>query len=65
MCGPHGMNQTGTDQQQTSDWSRAERAGVTDGLRLPASPLISSKEKPETRRLKGRRADEQVGAADR
>ncbi|KAK5851969.1 hypothetical protein PBY51_023479 [Eleginops maclovinus] len=65
MCGPHGTNQTGTDSQQTSDWSRTERSRVTDGLRLPASPLISSKDKLETHRLKGRRADEQVGAADR
>lgn len=55
-CGPHG-----TDQQQTTDWGRPERAGVTDGLRLPASPLISSEEKPETHGLKGCRADEQVG----
>lgn len=38
-----------------------KRAGVTDGLGLPASQLISSEEKPETRGLKGRRADEQVG----
>lgn len=60
-CGPHGTNQAGTDQQQTTDWGRAERAGVTDGLRLPASPLISSEEKPETHGLKGCRADEQVG----
>lgn len=32
-----------TRQQQTTDWgqSRAERAGVTDGLGLPASLLIS------------------------
>lgn len=47
------------------DWGRAERAGVTDGLRQPASPLISSEERPETHgaeRLQSRRAG---GAADR
>lgn len=45
--------------------SRTERTGVTDGLRLPAIPLICSEEKPETHRLRGCRADKQVGAADR
>lgn len=63
MCGPHGTNQTGTDWQQTG--AEQKGPGVTDGLRLPASPLISDEEKPETHRLKGRRADKQVGAADR
>lgn len=53
------------------EWDRAaarqltgaaqKRARVTDGPGLPASQLISSEEKPETRGLKGRRADEQVG----
>lgn len=37
---------------------------MTDGLRLLASQLISSEEKPERRGLKGRGADEQVGEAD-
>lgn len=53
------------DRPAADDWRRAERAAVTDGLRLPASPLIYSEEKLETHGLRGCRADEQVGAADR
>lgn len=68
MCGPHGTGQNGTDQQQTTDRGRAEQKG-SGADRWPlaaiASQLISSEEKPETHGLKGRGADEQVGAADR
>lgn len=52
MCQLQGINQNGTEQKQTT-------RGVTDGLRQPASQLISSEERPET--LKGYRADKQVG----
>ena len=48
-----------TSSRQTG-WSAAEEAGVTDGLRLPASPLISGEEEhrdTQAERLKGCRAD--------
>ncbi|MEQ2167483.1 Mothers against decapentaplegic 7 [Goodea atripinnis] len=58
-CGPHGTNWIGTQQQQTTDRRRTERARVTDGRRLPASQLISNEEeKPETQEeLKGQSAE--------
>lgn len=65
LCvGPMGQTRLG----QTG--SRLERSrkgrGVTDGLRLPASPAYLRRgEARDTHRLKGRGADEQVGAADR
>lgn len=62
MFGLCGTDQNGADRQQTTDASRTEKAaGVTDGLGLPAHQLISSKKRTETRGLKGRGADEQVG----
>lgn len=47
-----------TSSRQTG-WSAAEEAGVTDGLRLPASPLISGEENhrdTQAERLQSRRA---------
>lgn len=41
--------------------SRAKRSGVTDGLGLLASQLISTEEKPGVTGLKGHSADRQVG----
>lgn len=59
-----GHGRLGQTRQQTTDWgqSRAERAGVTDGLGLPASLLISSEEEPETHRLRGLQSRRAGGA---